>query len=357
MPTSGQYIDGEDGLSPSVRQALDDWVPSGPSPAFRASLKNNFVGGAAPASGASPSEAVPAAPRSASRPVRHERGRRRSVPQPARQMSTQLRLLSGAGLLAAAAALFLIFGQEGSPALQADPSGGGDPQVAQGSGSDPTETIGTTSPWTLDLGRQDLSEVLAAVLIDGAAMDSIAALEESLATAERIEVGDLGDRVGDPDHGHLGGGIRIRHGDEYVLDLATGTSLELRYVEPEEAGSSAASGGAGDLAETVLFASAGAVRVATGPGFDRSRPLVLRTPHVRTEVVGTIYGVDIGEGYTCVCCLEGSVIADPCHGRFPALTVPPLGTRVLLASGERPKASPLFGGHRGPLDALEGYWL
>lgn len=297
-------------------------------------------------------------------------------------MSTQLRLLSGAGLLAAAAALFLVFGQWSAPGRQEDPDGGSS-QVAQGQGDGATAPADVPSQWALDLGDSDsaevraevVAEVLAGVLVDGAVMDSIAAFEQSLATADRIEVGHLSDRLGSPDHGNLGGGIRIRYGDEFVLDLASGTSLELRYSESGAADSrsgssaeSSAESSAGSIggpnsesggrqAGKVLFASAGAVRVATGPGFDRRRPLVLRTPHVRTEVVGTIYGVDIGDGYTCVCCLEGSVIADPCHGRFPALTVPPLATRVLLASGERPQASPLYGGHRGPLDALEGYWL
>ncbi len=370
VPIEPEPSGSEEDLPAHLKAALDSYQVPAPSSGYRESLRSSFVAGSlgegagtdgAPLEGAGqPAEPTAMGPKAqSSSPPRHEKGstRRRIAPQPARRMSTQLRLLSGVALMAAAAALFLIFGKGESPPSNGTPgtSGGGD-HVAQGGPQERPAPGGQRSPWTLDLGGLDESEVLASVLVDGAVMDSIAALEMSLGTAKLIEVGELADRVGDPDQGSLGGGIRIQRMDEYVLDLASGTALELQHKESESELRAASGGEIGD-ARTVLFARSGAVRVATGPGFDRENPLVLRTPHVRTQVMGTIYGVDIGEGYTCVCCLSGSVIADPCQGEFPALTVPRMATRVLLASGERPQASPLHGGHRGPLDALEGYWL
>lgn len=93
--------------------------------------------------------------------------------------------------------------------------------------------------------------------------------------------------------------MRIRRGDEYVVELGRGT--ELRFDSGDEGTRASRSG------RRTLIASAGSVRIATGPTFDPAVPLVVETPHVRASVVGTIFGVDVEDDHTCVCCLEGEV--------------------------------------------------
>jgi hypothetical protein len=51
----------------------------------------------------------------------------------------------------------------------------------------------------------------------------------------------------------------------------------------------------------------GELRLKTGPGFPGSRLHVL-TAESRTEIVGTIVSVYKGDGYTCVCVLEGTAL-------------------------------------------------
>lgn len=384
----------EESLPEELDEALSAWRPRAASAETRARIRAEFLGesvplGVAPATAraeasgsvemdtveagadqdiSGPSTAQGATHTAGAAPQReraHARQSRAAAPKPARRQSTQLRLLTVTGILAAAAALFLIVrgGLGSSPATNGD---GGDSQgqVAEGGNSPVSPSVGPedgriadggadsnqtevvpevpdTVPvveptWTIDpmsFEGASLEVFLADVLLDGEHPTSIEELERGMIDAKQVVTGDMP--------------LRVRHRNEFVLDLAPGTELDLAFELPdgddEDAGAS-----------RVLFASAGAVRIATGPGFDRSKPLVLRSPHVRTEVVGTIFGVDIADDYTCVCCLEGEVRAKPCTGDS-LLRIKSQSTGVLFASGKSMEGD-LVAGHRGPLEALVGYW-
>lgn len=302
----------ESELPDAIRAALDAWAPAPPTAAARDAVREAFLAAGPPFQHAS---GVPSAAG-----TRHDR-ERRSAPAPARRMSTQLRLVVGGGLFAAAAALLILLrgGLEG-----AEPSGAG-AEIAQ------AERAG----WTLDSGTVDaLGEeaLLAAIRVDGEALPSLDDFGIALAGAQRIEV--------------VGASIRMRRGDAYVMELGEGTTVRFEMEDPTAPEGS-----------DVLFAASGAVRVATGPGFDPSVPLVVHTPHLRTAVTGTIYGIDVFEQGTCVCCLEGSVEArSHLEGARP-FDVPAAATRVLALNEVRPDVHPLEASHADPLRKLQGYWL
>ena len=302
----------ESELPDVVRAALDAWTPVPPAAAGRDAVREAFLAAGPPSRHAS------GAPSAAAH--RHG-GERQPAPAPARRMSTQLRLVIGGGLLAAAAAvLILLRGGLGG----AEPSDAR-VEIARADGAG----------WALDAGTIDaLGEraLLAAIRVDGEALPSLDDFGIALASAKRIEVGDAS--------------IRMRRGDAYVMELGEGTEVRFEAEDPTAPEGS-----------DVLFAASGAVRVATGPGFDPSVPLVVHTPHLRTAVTGTIYGIDVYEQGTCVCCLEGSVEArSHLEGALP-FDVPAAATRVLALNEVRPDVHPLEASHADPLRKLQGYWL
>lgn len=308
----------ESELPAEIRSALDAWEPAA-SAGHRDAVRAAFL------------EAAPAAthehelrPRPSAAPRQERAARpRRTAPAPARRVSTQLRLVVGGGLLAAAAALvILIRGGLGGP--QPEPNGGD--TVAQA----------TESSWSLDattieeMGEQAL---LDAIRVDGATLASLDSFGAALENASRIEV--------------LDSSIRVRRGDSYVMELTEGTELRLQMDDPEAPEGS-----------DVFFAESGSIRVATGPGFEAGSPLVLHTPHLRTQVTGTIYGIDVYPGKaTCVCCLEGSVAVKPVMETAPSYTVQAKSTHYLAQAEERANAIPLLQDHGDPLRDLQGYWL
>lgn len=97
-----------------------------------------------------------------------------------------------------------------------------------------------------------------------------------------------GGRVRVPD----GATLDVRLDDVMVLEFAGGTDATVPPI-PD--------GGDAFVAEV----HHGEMRIKTGPGFAGSA-LHIRTPESRTEIVGTIVSVYKGDGYTCVCVLEGT---------------------------------------------------
>jgi len=88
--------------------------------------------------------------------------------------------------------------------------------------------------------------------------------------------------------------LRIAHGDRYFLEVAPESTVSLTTV-------AAAVG-----PQLTLAPTAGAVHVATGSGFP-ARGMMVDTADVDILVTGTIFGIDVYDMGTCVCCMEGSL--------------------------------------------------
>jgi hypothetical protein len=239
-----------------------------------------------------------------------------------------LGLVVGGSLLAAAAAVLLVM----------NAGRGGDGPHPEGDQN--VVPIDTESLWTLDAATvaafadQDAFEDL---FVDGREVASIEALQEALASGRIVENG--------------GETLRIRRGDEFVLELGPGAAIDLAPVTAGEA-----------VASRQIDVDRGSVRVATGPGFNRDQPLVLRSRHVRSEVMGTVFGIDVTEDFTCVCCLVGSVHTMPTSAGCPVMDVDANSTRIVRGSGSS-NMRVLVEHHRGGLIVLDdrtskkGYWL
>lgn len=88
--------------------------------------------------------------------------------------------------------------------------------------------------------------------------------------------------------------VDVRLDDVMILEFAGGTDATVP-AEP-----------AGDSGNTVIgTVHDGELRIKTGPGFPGSELRVM-TPESLTVIVGTIVSVYKGDGYTCVCVLEGT---------------------------------------------------
>lgn len=310
---SGRF-EGDQDVGEPLESMLRSWAPEPARPAARRAAQRALVEGWSEGEGEADAVAAPAA--GAPRVVavrrdrsdgRHAARRSRSAPAPARATSHRLRLLVGGSLLATAAALVLL--------------------LRGGLGVEPPAPA-----WILDVASaKTVAEPggLEGLLVDGRAMTSLTDLEAALADARRIEVG--------PNQ------VRVLRDDRYVLELAAGTTVE---ISPD--------GGE-------IVAESGSIRIATGPGFDAARPLAVLTPHVRAEVAGTVFGVDIGADYSCVCCVEGSVRTEPIGANLAALEIDGGETRVVKLDDTVETTVP--GLHRAPLVALRtrisetGYWL
>ena len=256
-----------DGSSPAVDRLLAGWAPARASESARARAFAALTGGGADR--VDPIDSVQ---------EEHTAGRPRAAvaPEPARRMSTRLRLVAGAGLLAAAAAVVLAVRSLGGD------DAGTSPNLSPDAPSE------SAVAWAVDVESSaggSAEALLEDVRLDGQRVESIDALAARLETATTISVGAMS--------------LRVRRGDDFVLDLGPGTELEF-VTEGVAPAISMAN-------RRALLATSGSVRIATGPAFDAGVPLVIATPHVRASVVGTIFGVDVEDGYTCVCCLEGEV--------------------------------------------------
>jgi len=104
----------------------------------------------------------------------------------------------------------------------------------------------------------------------------------------------------------LGSGGRVRLPDEVALDLR----LDDRLILALDKGSDvtlpapAEPGSGGPLISEVHD---GELRIMTGPVFPGTGMHILTTEG-RTEITGTIISVYKGDGYTCVCVLEGTAL-------------------------------------------------
>ncbi|MEM8711530.1 MAG: hypothetical protein AAGG01_11295 [Planctomycetota bacterium] len=333
-------------------ERLRAWVPEAPRDSFASELRASFLQAAADSAAATAPSVANAVSAAGPSVTRHERTSVRSrqsgsPPSPAR--SSRLRLV-GAGTLLAAAAAVIVFLQRPSDVVEpgAGEPGAGEPNagefVADAAASREAETPGespiaeSAPAWQLDTTFGDTAALLASVRIDGESVASVEEFGARMASAARVE--------------SSGFELRLRHREEFVLELAEDTGIRLDAFRP-----AAESKEAGRSEPSLIRADFGGVRVATGPDFDPSTPLVLETPHVRTEVVGTVFGLDIGEDYTCVCCLEGAVETTSMQAAHPALRVAAEHTSVFMDAKDRPPVRvPMVGDHREPLERLSQYW-
>lgn len=102
----------------------------------------------------------------------------------------------------------------------------------------------------------------------------------------------------------IGAGGEFVNGEQ-PLDLILG-DLVFVEVQPKahfELGDPSGWSETGDLA---LAAYSQGLRVATGNDFEGGT-LLVSTPHIQVDVVGTIFAVDVYPTGTCVCCNEGKV--------------------------------------------------
>jgi hypothetical protein len=88
--------------------------------------------------------------------------------------------------------------------------------------------------------------------------------------------------------------IDVRLGDVLILALDKGSDVTLPALPDRDS--------RGPLISEVHD---GELRIKTGPGFEGTELHIL-TAESRTEIVGTVISVYKGDGYTCVCVLQGT---------------------------------------------------
>ena len=295
---------------------LRAWSPEEPSVEFRERLRESFLA----VDEISEVEGAPVHQLKPRTSPSHERFAAGSAPGG----SGRFRLVAFGGVLAAAAAVMLMLQR---PEVE-DPAAGSSPGVARVE----TSTVAAASAWELDTTVGDGEALLASIRLDGNVVASMDEFRSQIATADRVE--------------SVGVDLRIRHNDDFVIELGAGASVLLNgwLTEPKDGES------------RVLFAESGSVRVATGPGFESIGSMVLETPHVRTEVAGTVFGVDVTERFTCVCCLEGAVHTQQLIGGRAVGDVHAGQTWIAMAGNPSPWRKPIVASHRGPLEELAVYW-
>jgi hypothetical protein len=129
----------------------------------------------------------------------------------------------------------------------------------------------------------------------------------------------------------LGSGGQVRLVDEVSLDLLLDDRLLLQLDEgadvtlpvPPERGTR----------DTLISeVHHGELRIKTGPGFHGTELHILTTEG-RTEIAGTIVSVYKGDGFTCVCVLEGTARIGADEARLEEI---PQGMRKVMFSDGRP---------------------
>ena len=318
---SEEHLVGE----PTVAK-LRAWCAEDPSIEFRERLRESFLAVGVSSEG----DSTPVHQLKPLTSQTHERAAAGSAPSRlAAGERGRLRLVAFGGVLAAAAAVVLMLQR---PAV--GDSAVGDSAVGSTSGlaGIETNTVAAASAWELDTTLGGEEALVASVRLDGKPVASMDEFRSRIATADRVE--------------SVGADIRIRHNDDFVIELGAGASVLLNgWAEEPEDGEA-----------RVLFAESGSVRVATGPGFESIGSMILETPHVRTEVAGTVFGVDVTKGFTCVCCLEGAVHTQQLIGGRAVGDVYPGQTWIAMAGSPSPWRKPIIASHRGPLEQLAVYW-
>lgn len=111
-------------------------------------------------------------------------------------------------------------------------------------------------------------------------------------------------------------------------------------------------------ADVALHVEQGGLHVATGATFRSGAPgrrLTVRTIDVEAEALGTVFGVERGSGFTCICCLEGEVLAHSQVAGVDDGRVLAGRTRLTYSAG-RTVDRDLVPAHGAALSALRAAW-
>jgi hypothetical protein len=162
-------------------------------------------------------------------------------------------------------------------------------------------------------------------VIDGRRVHSsdAARLLDLIQTAHEIETFDVG--------------LRLQLADDLLLELAPKTRVSQMRFPPAQTYS--------------IFANAGSVRIATGPGFSGNKLRVM-SDDMETAVIGTTFGLDVLAGGSCLCCVDGTVKCDPRDGGGMK---PIEAGKMCFAphAGKKPHWGTIVAEHSEPLERLK----
>lgn len=177
----------------------------------------------------------------------------------------------------------------------------------------------------------ELASEPVAVVVDGRPVTT--ELNALLAGARTLETGERA--------------LRLRFGDEVVIEVGARSRVDL----------SAWSDGA-DAARRALSIDHGALRVATGPAFDRDTMLLVASgPELEARVVGTAFGLDVyPEKGTCLCVTEGTVAAIDRVEPGKKSDVPAGHMRFTFKAGGAVAGDEPVEEHVGPVVDLARFW-
>jgi len=133
----------------------------------------------------------------------------------------------------------------------------------------------------------------------------------------------------------LGGDLHLRLDDRLILLLTEGIDATLPAPPGRDA--------EGPLVSEVRD---GELRIKTGPGFPGSE-LHIVTAESRTEIVGTIVSVYKGDGYTCVCVLEGTALIGVDETSLEE--IPPDMLKIMFDDGSPPIVMEISSQHKAGL--------
>lgn len=129
--------------------------------------------------------------------------------------------------------------------------------------------------------------------------------------------------------------LDLRLDDRLVLELDEEADVTLPVPAPPKSG--------GPLVAEV---HQGELRIKTGPGFPGEAMHIL-TPEGRTEIVGTVISVYRGEGYTCVCVLEGIALVGEDEARLEE--VPEGMLKIMFDDGSEAIVTDIASSHEADL--------
>jgi hypothetical protein len=147
----------------------------------------------------------------------------------------------------------------------------------------------------------------------------------------------------------LGSGGRVRVPEGVSLDLRLNDRLLLALVAGTDATVPAP---LEPNAESPLIAEvhAGDLMIKTGPGFPGTELHIITTDG-RTEIVGSVVAVYKGDGYTCVCVLEGTARVGAHEEHLEEITQGRL--KIMFGDGSPPIVSDIASNHGADLEKFD----
>lgn len=159
----------------------------------------------------------------------------------------------------------------------------------------------------------------------------------------RIEIEGQALATGEPElvARALDAGGLVRLAEEVALDLRLDDRLILALAEGSEV-TLPAPLGRGSSGPLVSEVHHGELKIMTGPGFPGTEMHIL-TAEGRTEITGTIISVYKGDGYTCVCVLQGTALIGADETQLEEVSEGNL--MVMFEDGSPPIVADIEAGH------------